>query len=107
MKTCQNILEENRGESMIGGSIYIDPLGFEYPKCLVACYKCMFSLSPDSCVFYKEKNNTDSEISAKMRNVSKTNECDEYLIRYFSETDNKDEIARREVKEIAKKLNYP
>lgn len=107
MKNCENILSQNKGDSSIGGSIYIDPLGYEYPKSIVTCYKCIFNFSWDSCVFYKEIGFSDDAIRLENRNVEKNNNCEYFLIKDFSEGGNEDEVAREEVAEIARKMNYP
>lgn len=107
MKTCIDIFKEYKGESEIGGSIYIDPLGFEFSKSIISCYECMFNFSYESCVLYKEAGWDDNEILKKVRGVSQSNECQYFLIKDFSEGGDEDEIARKEINNISERLNYP
>lgn len=107
MKTCEQIFDQYKGDSEIGGSIYIDPMGYEYTKSIVTCYKCIFNFSWDSCVLHKENGMTDEEIKKKSIDIEKNHECDRFLIKDFSEGGNEDEIARKEVEQISKKMNYP
>lgn len=107
MNTCENIYEKNKGYCEFGGAIYIDPMGYEYPKSIVACYKCIFNFSWDSCVLYKEQGMSNEEIRKKAIEIERNHECARFLIKDFSEGGNEDEIAREEVEQIAKNMNYP
>jgi hypothetical protein len=107
MKKCIDIYNQNKGESCFGASIYIDPLGFEYNKSIVACHDCMFNFGHDSCVLFKDAGDDESEIRQKVKNVSINKECQYFLIQNFSEGDDEDEKAREAVKKISARLNYP
>ncbi|MFI3188378.1 hypothetical protein BCS42_16355 [Crenothrix sp. D3] len=107
MKNCEEIFKQYRGDSEIGGSIYIDPMSYEYPKSIVVCYECIFNFGHNSCVLHKENGKTDDEIRQESRDVERSNYCEYFLIKNFSEDGNEDEEAREEVKEIAKKINHP
>lgn len=107
MKKCTDIYKENMGESTFGASIYIDPLGYEYPKSVVVCHDCMFNFGHDSCVLFKEEGLDDRKIKDKLLHVQREKECQYFLIKDFSEGGDEDEKAREEVKEISKRLNYP
>jgi hypothetical protein len=104
---CKELLENFKGESCFGDTVYIDPLGFEYTKDWVKCHECMFSLGYNSCLFLKEDGKDDNKIFQYTNIVSKDSECEYFLIRNFSEKDREDEIVRERVLEIAEKLDYP
>ncbi len=108
METCIDIFEREKGRSAIGGSIYIDPMGFEYRKdTMVKCLKCIFYMGYDSCVLKKENGLSDEKIKNDSLNIEKNNECNYFLIKDYSEGGDEDEMARKEIENIAKKLNYP
>lgn len=107
---CTQIFELCKGESSIADTLYMDPLGFEYPKSIVACHKCMFNLGYESCVLLKEQGVGDELIMQHTSRVSLRNECDHFLIRNYSESNinyGEDDDAHERVKAIAQKLNYP
>jgi len=108
MATCIEIFNREKRNSAIGGSIYIDPMGFEYRKDLkVNCLSCIFNMGSDTCVLKKEYGLSEEKIKNESCNVYKNNECDFFLIKDYSEGGDEDEIARKEIENIAKELNYP
>jgi hypothetical protein len=108
MATCIEIFNREKGNSAIGGSIYIDPMGYEYRKdTIVNCLGCIFYMGCDSCVLKKENGLSDEKIKNDIFNVNKNNECSYFLIKDYSEGGNEDEMARKEIENIAKELNYP
>jgi hypothetical protein len=104
---CKELLENFKGESCFGDTIYIDPLGFEYNRYIITCYECIFGVGHDSCLLLKENGIDDSEIYKYIMNVSKYNECEYFLIKNFSEKDRDDEIVRERVLKIAEEMDYP
>jgi len=112
MKSCIDIFNEFKGRSAFVGSKYIDPFGYEYPNSVVECRDCIFNFGGDAsgndtCLLYKEMGSSEQEINRKHMIVFNERKCQYFLTRDFSEGGDEDEEAKREVKKIADRLNYP
>ena len=108
MSSCNNIFNQYKRNSRITENGYIDPEGYEYDtRSVVVCHECMFHIYHDSCMLYKERGVNESDMKEKYRNVARSNFCDHFLMKDFSEGDTEDEEVRAKVMTIAKKQNYP
>lgn len=112
MGSCVDIYNRYKGRSAFVGSKYIDPEGYEYPNSVVECRDCMFNFGADAsgndtCLLYKEMGYSDKDINSKHMKVFDERKCQYFLTRDFSEGDDKDQQAKKEVNQIANRLRYP
>ncbi|KPA14008.1 hypothetical protein MHK_005787 [Candidatus Magnetomorum sp. HK-1] len=106
MENCISLHRDYKGQSKFGGSIYIDPLGFEYKKSIVVCNECIFNLHFDKCILFKQEGWSDKDIYKKCKEVSLTNYCEYFIIQDFSEGNDESDLVRERILHIAKEIGY-